>query len=165
MMNYPVTLQFTKECLFKIQENFRKNPSIYFNESDIQSDLYSMLSEKFRKPIHIQKTWMWGTNKQKPIRPIFTRKVHSELLLPCGRIDLAILDVNNTKFALNSRGEFGHIQLEKGEHIFIEIKSSRTNRSKISSKRVWKNLILKDIEKLDKSSCEYSCKCFCHRRN
>lgn len=162
-MNQEDTLAFTRDCILKIEERFRDNPSIYFNESDIQADLFSMLLAKFRRPIRIKKILLYGTIKQKPLKPIFTRRLHSELLLPEGRIDLAILDLNNIKFAMNSRGKYGHIQLEKGEHVFIEIKSSRTNRSSISSKHEWKKLILKDIEKLNKYTCQGFLLCFDYR--
>jgi len=155
-MNHEDTLKFIRECISKVQEKFQKYPTLYLNESDIQSDLFSMLSIKLGEPIRINKIFMWGTSEKKPNKPIFSMRIHSELLLPEGRIDLAILDLKNTKSAMNSRGRYGYISIEQGNHIFIEIKSSRTNRSKITSRNKWKELILKDIDKLNK----YSYPCF-----
>jgi hypothetical protein len=75
-------------------------------------------------------------------------RLHSEFLLPEGRIDLAVLDLRSTRFAFNSRGRFGHAQLECGRHAFIEIKLSRTHRSGISAKQRWLRILREDLDKL-----------------
>ena len=53
-------------------------------------------------------------------------------------------------FAVNSKGRNPGIRINNGNHIFIEIKASRTSRSSITSKSKWNKLILSDIEKLNK---------------
>jgi hypothetical protein len=89
------------------------------------------------------------------------------LLLPEGRIDLAIIDVENTVFAVNSKGKNPGFRVQEGNHIFIELKSSRTSRSSITSKNEWKKLILSDIEKLNKysNSCHMLCFDYSHILN
>lgn len=149
-------LSFTRECIHNLSENFRINPDLYFNESDLQSCLFALLLKKFNGENEINNINVWGTDKKKKVRTVSTRKLHSELLLPEGRIDLAVLEIENIRFAVNSRGRNPGFQVEEGNHIFIEIKASRTNRSNISSKNRWYKLIASDIEKLNK----YTNKCF-----
>lgn len=137
--------------------SFRSNPLLYFNESDLQSELFAILLENFRSyDAVIKNRFVWGTDKPRVTRGVVTRRVHSELLLPEGRIDLAILDLEAVRLAFNSRGRFGHLQLQTGEHIFIELKASRTNRSGISSKHFWARRIKADLEKL----ASYNHQCF-----
>jgi hypothetical protein len=119
-----------------------------------------MLLAHFGDACEITNIFVWGTHEVRKTRQCITRRLHSELLLPEGRIDLAILDLSHVRFAINSRGKFGHIQLEEGEHIFIEIKASRTNRSSISSKSIWQNLILSDIAKLNRYQHKSFMLCF-----
>ncbi len=129
--------------------DFTENPEVFLNESDLQSDLFLRLKSEYPALERIEKTFVWGTMKPKKVKEIKTSKIHSELLLPEGRIDIAILDIKNTRLAVNSRGKFGHIQLEEsGKHIFIEIKCSRTNRSSITSKKTWIGLLKKNMYKL-----------------
>lgn len=131
-------------------EHFSKYPFKYFNESDIQSDLYSRLLVKFGEPVNITDRRVWSVGKQPLTRDCITRRLHSELLIPGGRIDIVILDPNAVSLSINSKGRFGHIQLSDGKHIFIEIKASRTNRSSTNSRNKWSELIYKDLEKLSK---------------
>jgi hypothetical protein len=63
-------------------------------------------------------TSIWGTDSPNTLKLINSTRLHSELLLPKGRIDLAIVDLKATRFAFNSKGRFGHVQLEAGNHVF-----------------------------------------------
>lgn len=119
-----------------------------------------MLLKRYDKEEEIKNIFVWGTRRSRTTRKVFSRRLHSELLLPEGRIDLAVLDLDNVRFAVNSKGRYGHIQLQKGNHIFIEIKASRTNRSCISSKNRWFKSILSDIKKLKYHSQKYAHHCF-----
>lgn len=150
------TLSRIRECISALQEKFLACPSLYFNESDLQSELFALLLKQFDENKEITNVFVWGTEKPLPASKCLSRSLHSELLLYNGRIDLAILDLENVRFAMNSRGRFGYIQVLEGSHVFIEIKASRTNRSNISSKNVWFKLILSDIEKLN----QYKHPCF-----
>jgi len=150
------TLSRIRECITNLQGKFLSCPSLYFNESDLQSELYALLLKHFDERKEITNVFVWGTDNPMPTSKCLSRSLHSELLLYNGRIDLAILDLDNVRFAMNSRGRFGHIQVQEGSHVFIEIKASRTNRSNISSRNVWLNLILADIEKLN----QYEHPCF-----
>lgn len=150
------TLSHVRECISNLQEQFLACPFLYFNESDLQSQLYALLLKHFDEKKEITNVSVWGTDNPKPTSKCLSRRLHSELLLYNGRVDLAILDLDNVRFAMNSRGRFGHIQVQEGSHVFIELKASRTNRSNISSKNVWLKLILSDIEKLN----QYKHPCF-----
>ena len=140
----------TLECITILNNKLKQNPLIAFNESDIKCYLYSLLLKKFGKLEQASNIRIWGTEKSLQIKPIISTILHSELLLPEGRIDLAIINLSNTRFAFNSKGRFGHVQFDDGNHVFIEIKATRTNRSAITSKHRWKKLIRADIEKLQK---------------
>lgn len=150
------SISYIRKCIAEINNRFCQYPSLFFNESDIQSELFALLLKKFGNKTEIKNTSVWGTNKIKKTKKCFTKKLHSELLLPNGRIDIVILDLDSIRFAMNSQGNFGYIQLEDGNHIFIEIKASRTNRSNISSKKKWYDLIASDIKKLN----QYTHPCF-----
>ena len=141
---------FIREKIAVLAERFNTNPILFFNEADLQTELFTLLLEKNNSQKEISNVYMWGTQKKKPLKRIFTKRVHSELLLPEGRIDLAVLDLDNVTFAVNSKGNFGHIQLRAGNHVVIEIKASRTNRSSITSKPQWSRLLTSDIFKLNK---------------
>lgn len=149
-------IKFVRECIEKISENFYRNAYMYFCESDLQSNLFALLLEKFGQEKELKRIFVWGTDKPKKAKIIITRKLHSELLLPEGRIDLAVLDLEGTEFAMNSKGRNPGIRIKEGNHIFIEIKASRTIRSSITSKNRWTKLISSDIEKLNR----YKNKCF-----
>jgi hypothetical protein len=148
-------IEKVKNCIEIISRKFYENSNIYFSEYDLQSCLFALLLARFDKEYEIE-TCVWGTDKPKKVRTIITRRLHSELLLPEGRIDLAILDLDKVNFAVNSKGRNPGIRISEGNHIFIEIKSSRTNRSSIGSKHRLKTLILSDVRKLNK----YKNKCF-----
>ncbi len=145
-----------RECVTKISDSFYRNADIYFSESDLQSNLFALLLDKFNVEDELKRTFVWGTDKPKKVKKIITCRLHSELLLPEGRIDLAVLDLEKTVFAVNSKGHNPGIRVEKGNHIFIEIKASRTSRSSITSKNRWHKLILADIKKLNR----YTNQCF-----
>ncbi len=166
-MTHENSITFIKDCIRKISETFSKNPDIYFCESDLQSDLFALLAEKLNKEVEIKNTFMWGTDKPKNLRKVSTRKLHSELLLPEGRIDLAVLDLDRTVFTVNANGHNPGIRIKDGNHIFIEIKASRTSRSSIPSKNRWYKLIISDIEKLNKytNQCYMLCFDFSHILN
>ncbi len=149
-------LSFTRKCIRNLSDNFRANPDLYFNESDLQSCLFAMLLKRFNGENEIKNINVWGTDKKRTVKTVSTRKLHSELLLPEGRIDLAVLELESIRFAVNSKGRNPGFQVEEGNHIFIEIKASRTNRSNIFSKNRWYSLIASDIEKLNK----YTNQCF-----
>lgn len=108
--------------------------------------------------------FVWGTQKQLHTKPLISYRVHSELLLERDRIDLAVLDLPNARFAFNSRGRFGYVQLEDGNHVLISMKTTRTNRSNISSKNRWKTLISDDIKKLQQYK-SYICFLLCYDFN
>lgn len=150
------SIKLVRECIEKISDDFYRNSYIYFCESDLQSYLFTLLLEKFNREGELKSTFVWGTDNPKKVKKIITRRLHSELLLPEGRVDLAILDLDSTIFAVNSKGRNPGIEIVDGNHIFIEIKASRTSRSSISSKNRWKKLILSDIEKLNR----YTNRCF-----
>jgi len=150
------TLCLVSESIDELIRTVRANPLMYFSESDLQSELFSILLGRFNSEEAIKNILVWGTDNPGTPRIVFSRRLHSELLLPGGRIDLAVLDLDKVRMAINSKGRFGHIQLDPGRHVFIEIKASRTNRRNISSKNHWINLILADIKKLH----AYSHPCF-----
>jgi hypothetical protein len=149
-------LVFVRDNVLTLARRFESNPTLFFNESDFQSELFTQLLVKYSNEGRITKTRVWGTDKPKPIKAVYSRRLHSELLLPEGRIDLAILDLDNVVFAVNSKGRFGYIQLTSGNHIFIEIKSSRTIRSCVTSRGKWLRSLIADIEKLS----HYNHHCF-----
>jgi hypothetical protein len=149
-------IALTRKTIQELGDRFRASPARFFNESDLQSELFTLLLEEYGNEEEMTDTRVWGTDKPRPLKKAFTRPLHSELLLPQGRIDLAILDLKKVTFAVNSRGRYGHIQLQRGKHIFIEIKASRTNRSYISSRKRWVGQLASDINKLN----HYSHACF-----
>jgi|SRR5271155_748078 len=146
----------TRRCIETLRSNVLSNPLCYFSESDLQSELFALLLSEFPSVLPITNTSVWGTLNPKRLRRCCSRRVHSELLLPEGRIDVAVLDLEKVRLAANSRGRFGHIQLQDGEHIFIELKSTRTNRSVVSSVHRWNRLLEADIQRLNR----YSHQCF-----
>ena len=148
-MSLDETISCIRECISEIQEKFSLYPALYFNESDLQSELFGLLLNKVGDNSEITNVFVWGTDEIKRTRQCISRRVHSELLLPGGRIDLTVLDLAHVRFAMNSRGKFGHIQLEQGDHVFIEIKASRTNRSSITSRNSWVKSITHDIDKMN----------------
>ena len=75
-------------------------------------------------------------------------------------VAISILDPNAVFLGINSKGRFGYIQLSDGQHIFIEIKASRTNRSSVTSRNKWSELIYKDLEKLSKHGNNSFMLCF-----
>ena len=154
------TLTCVRECISQIQDKFNAYPALYFNESDLQCELFALLLDRFGDNCEISNVFVWGTDKITRTRQCISRRVHSELLLPGGRIDLAILDLSHVRFAMNSRGRFGHIQLEPGGHVFIEIKASRTNRSSITSKNSWIQSIERDIDNLNAHAYRSFMLCF-----
>ncbi len=151
---------FVRESIHKLGDKYRANPTSFFNESDLQSELFQLLLKRYDKEEEIENIFVWGTRRSRTTRKVFSRRLHSELLLPEGRIDLSVLDLKNVRFAVNSKGRYGHIQLQKGNHIFIEIKASRTNRSYISSKNKWFEAILSDIKKSNYHAKRHAHHCF-----
>jgi len=149
-------LTVVRESIVTLSDKFKSNADIFLNESDLQSELFTLLLSAYGEKVAIQNISVWGTNAPKKTKAVYTRRLHSELCVPEGQIDLAILDLEHVRLAINSKYHFGHIQLEDGNHIFIEIKCSRTNRSSITSRNRWVGLIRKDVNKL----CRYSHPCF-----
>lgn len=143
-------IETVKKQIRSLGEFICKHPFVYFNEADIQAELFSRLLVDFGDHFRIPNRQVWGVRKQPSIKSCITRRLHSELLLPEGRIDIAIVDPAAVHISINSKGRFGHIQLSEGNHIFIEVKVSRTNRSSITSKNQWIKVIEKDLEKLIK---------------
>lgn len=137
-----------RDAIQGVNANIRKHPLAFLTESDIQCQLYTTLLPAYGCLNPISNTSVWGTTQPRTLKPIQSMRLHSELLLPEGRIDLAILDLSATRFAFNSKGRFGHAQLEPGDHAFIEIKVSRTHRSGISTRARWMQLIHADLVKL-----------------
>jgi hypothetical protein len=159
-MTFKKDLDFIRESIHKLGDKYRTNPTSFFNESDLQSELFQLLLKRYNKEEEIKNIFVWGTRKSRTTRKVFSRRIHSELLLPEGRIDLAVLDLENVRFAVNSKGRYGYIQLQKGNHVFIEIKASRTNRSNIPSKNKWFESVLSDIKKLNNHAHRYANHCF-----
>lgn len=132
----------------RVNTIIREHPLAFLTESDIQCQLYAALLPAYGDLEPVSNTSVWGTGQPRTLKSIQSMRLHSELLLPEGRIDLAILDLCATRFAFNSKGRFGHAQLESGGHAFIEIKVSRTHRSRVTSKAKWLQLLHADFEKL-----------------
>jgi translation initiation factor IF-1 len=153
---YEQDLLVVRQRIERLKENVTVHPFCYLNESDLQAELFALLLPDFSSPCVMKNTFVWGTDSPKPLRDFCSRRLHSELLLPEGRIDLAILDTQKIKLSVSSRGRFGHIQFEEGDHIFIELKATRTNRSRIRSIPAWKTLLAADVEKLNR----YTHRCF-----
>jgi hypothetical protein len=137
-----------RAAIQRVNADVCKNPLAFLTESDIQCRLYAALLPTYGTLEPISNTFVWGTDQPRAPRPMNSMRLHSELLLPEGRIDLAILDLRNTRFAFNSNGRFGYAALESGRHAFIEIKVSRTHRSGISTRARWLRLLSADIRKL-----------------
>ena len=137
-----------RRAIQQVNDRIQNHPLAFLTESDIQCQIYAALLPIYGSFEPVSNRSVWGTDCPKPLKFIHTSRLHSELLLPEGRIDLAVLDLCATRFAFNSKGRFGHAQLELGAHAFIEIKVSRTHRSNISSKARWLKLLRADIEKL-----------------
>ena len=140
--------RIVRTTIVEVNRKIRRDPLIALTESDIQCLLFASLFSYFGKKEPITNVFVWGTNIPKRLKPLWSTMLHSELLLPEGRIDLAILYLAAARFAFNSRGRFGGVQLEEGNHAFIEIKASRTHRSQVTSKHRCKQLLQSDINKL-----------------
>lgn len=132
----------------RVNASVRKHPLAFLTESDIQSRLYAALLPAFGGLKPISNSFVWGTDQPSALKPVYSMRLHSELLLPEARIDLALLDLSATRFAFNSKGRFGYAQLESGSHAFIEIKVSRTHRSAVSTRARWLQLLGADLQKL-----------------
>jgi hypothetical protein len=139
-----------KECIDHLAKRFSDSSAFYFSESDLQSELFSRLLQALPSETMISNQAVWGTQSPPSLRPCISRAVHTELHLPEGRIDIAVLDLAKVKMYVNLRGRFGHMQLEPGHHVFIEVKASRSNRSNFTSKTAWLKSIHSDIAKLNK---------------
>jgi len=132
----------------RVNANVREHPLAFLTESDIQCQLNASLLPTYGSLQAISNTSVWGTAQPRAPKLLNSMRLHSELLLPEGRIDLAVLDLRATRFAFNSNGRFGFAQLESGSHAFIEIKVSRTHRSGISTRGRWLQFLRADIDKL-----------------
>jgi hypothetical protein len=127
------------------------NPLVFLTESDIQSRLYAELFPSFGGVVEATNASCWGLETARKLRPTFSSRLHSELLLPEGRIDLAILDLRETFFRFSPKGKFSHAQLgTSGDHAFLEIKVSRTHRSSLGGKSRWLYLLQADLNKLSR---------------
>jgi hypothetical protein len=136
----------------RVNVDVRNHPLAFLTESDIQCQLYAALLPSYGDIEPISNTYVWGATQPRALQCIRSMRLHSELLLPEGRIDLAVLDLRATRYAFNSKGRFGHVQLETGSHAFIEIKVSRTHRSAVSTRARWLQLLRADLEKLRRYS-------------
>lgn len=137
-----------RDAIERVNADVRKHPLAFLTESDIQCRLYAALLPTYGDIEPVSNTHVWGTTQPRALQSIQSMRLHSELLLPEGRIDLAVLDLCATRYAFNSKGRFGHAQLESGNHAFIEIKLSRTHRSAVSTRAKWLQLLCADLEKL-----------------
>jgi hypothetical protein len=127
------------------------NPLVFLTESDIQSRLYAALLPSFGGVVEATNASCWGLEKVRKLRPAYSSRLHSELLLPEGRIDLAILDLRSTVFKFSPKGKFSYAKLEaSGDHAFLEIKLSRTHRSSLGGKSRWLYLLQADLQKLNR---------------
>jgi hypothetical protein len=141
-----------RNSIERVNADIRKHPLAFLTESDIQCRLYAALLSAYGSIEPVSNMYVWGTTRPRPLQPIQSMRLHSELLLSEGRIDLAVLDLCATRYAFNSKGRFGHVQLESGSHAFIEIKVSRTHRSGVSTRARWLHLLRADLEKLSRYS-------------
>lgn len=141
-----------RDSIERVNAEIRRHPLAFLTESDVQCRLYAALLQDYGSMELVSNTYVWGTTQPQSLQPIQSIRLHSELLLPEGRIDLAVLDLRSTRYAFNSKGRFGYVQLESGNHVFIEIKVSRTHRSGVSTKARWLQLLRADLEKLSRYS-------------
>jgi len=137
-----------RSAIAVVNSRVQKYPLAFLTESDVQSALFSALTPSYGIPAPLVETFAWGRGQQRKIKPVLSSRLHSEFLLPEGRIDLAILDLNATRYAFSPSGRLGHVQLGPGGHAFIELKVSRTHRSGISCRSVWQKRLSSDITKL-----------------
>ena len=132
----------------ELERRFTCCPSAYLTESDVQAYLFSLLLQDFGEPESVHNIFPPETLGQCPTLRFMTRRLHSELELPEGRIDLAVLDLSRVVVGITpSTGRFRLLRPQRGDHFFIEIKVSRTHRSE-KCKAVWVQSIRSDIQKL-----------------
>ena len=112
-----------RKAINQVNSIIQKNPLAFLTESDIQCKLYSVLLPFFGDLESVTNTPVWLTNSPNKLKPINSTRLHSELLLPEGRIDLAIIDLKAARFAFNSKGRFGHVQLMPLENYENNIKN------------------------------------------
>jgi len=141
-----------RHAIQRVNAEVREHPLAFLTESDLQCRLYAALLPTYGPLQPVTNTFVWGTEQPRPPKRVLSTRLHSEFLLPEGRIDLAVLDLRATRFAFNSKGRFGHAQLKTGDHAFVEIKVSRTHRSGISTKARWLKLLRADLKKLSRYS-------------
>jgi hypothetical protein len=140
-----------RHAIATVNSEVLANPLAFLTESDIQSRLYAELLPSFGGVVEATNASCWGLEKPKKLRPAYSSRLHSELLLPEGRIDLAILDLRATWFRFSPKGKFSHVQLgASGDHAFLEIKVSRTHRSSLGGKSRWLYLLQADLNKLSR---------------
>ncbi len=137
-----------RRAVSQVNATILVHPLSVLTEADIQARLYAALVPHFGGLQRVSNTFVWGTPRPRPLMSLMSVRLHSELRLLRGSVDLAILDLSATRFAFNSKGRFGHAQLQPGDHIFIELKATRTHRSQVSTRARWKDLIHADLEKL-----------------
>jgi hypothetical protein len=142
-----------RRAIAEINSRARKHPLAFLTESDVQAQLYAALLPVCGDVARVVQAAAWGAGETHKLKPVFSSPLHSELLLPEGRIDLAILDLSATRFTFSPKGHFSHAQLDDaGAHIFIEIKVSRTHRSSLGGRSRWLNLLRADLAKLSRYS-------------
>jgi hypothetical protein len=138
-----------RQAIATVNSEVKANPLVFLTESDIQSRLYAELFSSFGSVVEAKNASCWGLEKARTLMSTYSSRLHSELLLPEGRIDLAILDLRETLFRFSPKGNFSYVQLgTSGDHAFLEIKVSRTHRSSLSGKSRWLYLLQADLTKL-----------------
>jgi hypothetical protein len=137
-----------KRAVAAMNSKVTMHPLVFLTESDLQSALYSELLPSYGSLVPATRTRAWGRGEGRPLRAFLSSRLHTEFLLPEGRIDLAILDLSATWFTFGPGGSLGHVQLEPGAHAFIELKATRTHRSSVTCRSVWLKKLRSDLEKL-----------------
>ncbi len=150
------TLSTIHRRVDELRRDFNSCPSKYVcGESDLSDELFALLRSDFSALEEIKNIYVWDGKPMPRGLHFLTRRLHSEVRLAGSSIDLAVLDLTHVTVSIDPKGRFSHFQLvedgEKGEHVFIEVKASRTNRGQLGRKR-WRSLIEKDIAKSNRIS-------------
>src|SRR5260370_35361874 len=94
-----------RRAIATVNSEVLANPLVFLTQSDIQSRLYAALLPSFGGIVEAKNASCWGLTRAR-MRAIYSSRLHAELLLPEGRIDLAILDLQATVFKFSPKGKF-----------------------------------------------------------
>ena len=68
-------ITIVKDKINQLNKSFIDNPLLYFNESDLQSELFRLLCEALPQEEQIKNISYWGTKNPPPTKEILTRKI------------------------------------------------------------------------------------------